>query len=118
MNNHGFASAIGLREISIDPGDGFGPMYVSSKSSRKHSSELIDLLEKVLFHLMGCLTWVDRSFNLWYEKFYGKNIYRDVILVFDQYLIADSFSHQALIADTRRVSSLVQRMKIFKDNKN
>ena len=49
-------SAIGLREISIDPGDGFGPMYVSSKSSHKCNSELIDLLKEVLFCLMGCLT--------------------------------------------------------------
>ena len=37
-----------------------------------------------------------------------------VILTLDQHSIADSFS--ALIAGTRRVSPLVQKVNIFKDN--
>ena len=59
MNNHGFASAIGLREISIDPRDRFGPMYVSTKSNCKRNSESTDLLKEVLFRLVRSLAWID-----------------------------------------------------------
>ena len=55
-------------EISIGPGDGLRPTYVNAKSNHKCNLELIDLLKEVLFHLMRCLTWIDRSFNLWFEK--------------------------------------------------
>ena len=72
INNRGFTSAIKLREISTDPGDGFGSTYVSPKSNHKRNSELINLLEKVLFSLTGCLTQVDRLFKLWNEKFCSK----------------------------------------------
>ena len=63
---------MGLRKISISPGDGFRPTYVNAKSNHKCGSELIDFLKEFCFCLMGCLTWVDQSFNLWYEKFCGK----------------------------------------------
>ena len=56
MNSHDFALAVGLRELSIGPGDRFRPTYVSAKSNPKFKPELIDLLKKVLFHLMRCLT--------------------------------------------------------------
>ena len=69
MNSHGFTSAIGLREISIGPGDRLRPTYVSVKSNPKCNSELIDLLKEVLFCLMRCLAWTVRSFNLWSEKY-------------------------------------------------
>ena len=70
MNSHGFTSAVGLREINIDLEDRLRPTYVSAKSNHKCNSELIDLLKEVLFHLMRCLAWIDRSFNLWFEKFW------------------------------------------------
>ena len=70
MNNHGFTLAVGLREISIDPRDRLEPTYVSSKSNRKRNSELIDLLEEVLFRLVRSLAWIDRLLNLWSEKFW------------------------------------------------
>ena len=54
----------------MGPGDGLRPMYVNAKSNHKCNLELIDLLKEVLFHLIRCLTWIDRSFNLWYEKFW------------------------------------------------
>ena len=44
MDNHGFASADGLREIGIGPGDRLRPTYVDAKSNHKCYSELIDLL--------------------------------------------------------------------------
>ena len=53
--NNGFASIVGLREISIGPGDRLRPTYVSAKSNPKCMSDLIDLLKKVLFHLIRCL---------------------------------------------------------------
>jgi len=40
MNNHGFALAVGLREISIDSGDRLRPTYVSTKSNRKRNSRV------------------------------------------------------------------------------
>ena len=62
-------------EISIGPGDGLRLTYMNAKLNHKCNSELIDLLKEVMFRLMGCLTWVDRSFNHWYEKFYVKGCY-------------------------------------------
>ena len=70
INSHGFASAVGLKEISVGPRDRPRPMYVSAKSSPKCKSELIDLLKEVLFLLMRYLAWIDRSFNLWSKKFW------------------------------------------------
>ena len=35
MDNHGFALAIGLREISIDPGDGLRSAYVNAESNHE-----------------------------------------------------------------------------------
>ena len=64
MNNHGFALAIGLREISIDPRDRLRPTYVNAKSNHKCNPELINLLKEVLFHLMRCLAWINRSSDL------------------------------------------------------
>ena len=52
MNSHGFASAVGLREISIGLGDRLGATCVSAKSNPKCKSDLIDLLKGVLFHKM------------------------------------------------------------------
>ena len=57
-----------------------------------------------MFHLTGCSTWVDCSFNFLMWKFLWY-----VILTPTQHSVADSFS--ALIADTRRVSPLVQKNK-------
>ena len=37
---------IELKEISIDPRDGFGPTYVNPKSNHKRNSNIIDLLER------------------------------------------------------------------------
>ena len=44
---HGFASAGGLKEIDIGPGDRPRPTYVSAKSNPKYKPELIDLLEEI-----------------------------------------------------------------------
>jgi len=55
MNNHGFALAVGLREIGIGPRDRLRPTYVSTKSNPECKSDLIDLLKEVLFHLIRCL---------------------------------------------------------------
>ena len=49
MNNHGFTSAVGLREISIDSGDRLGLMYVSTKLNRKCNLESTDLLKEFCF---------------------------------------------------------------------
>ena len=46
MDNHGFASAGGLREINIGPRDGPRLTYVKAKSNPKYKLELIDLLKK------------------------------------------------------------------------
>ena len=43
MDNHGFASADGLREINIGPRDGPRRTYVSTKSNPKYELELMDL---------------------------------------------------------------------------
>ena len=48
MNSHGFASTIGLREISIGPGDRTRPTYVSAKSNPEYKLELIHLLKGML----------------------------------------------------------------------
>ena len=63
-------SAVGLREVSIGPKDRLRPAYVSAKLNLECKLESIDLLKEVLFRLMRCLAWIDRSFNLWSEKFW------------------------------------------------
>ena len=52
MDNHGFASAGGLREINIGHEDKPGPTYVSAKSNPEYKPELINLLEVVLLNEM------------------------------------------------------------------
>ena len=47
MDNQGFASANGLREINIGPGDRPRPTYVSAKSNPNYKPELIDLLKEI-----------------------------------------------------------------------
>jgi len=47
MDNHGFASAGGLREINIGPGDRPRPTYVSAKSNPEYKPELVDLLKGI-----------------------------------------------------------------------
>ena len=47
MDNHGFMSAGGLREIDIGPGDRTRPTYVSAKSNLEYKPELLDLLKEV-----------------------------------------------------------------------
>ena len=46
MNSHGFASAVGLRKISVGPGDRLRLTYESAKSNPKYESKLVDLLKK------------------------------------------------------------------------
>ena len=58
MDNHGFASAGGLREINIGHEDKPRPTCVSTKSDPKYKPELINLLEVVLLDEMFGL---DRS---------------------------------------------------------
>jgi len=82
---------------------------VKAELKCKCDSELMDFLREVLFRLIGRLTWVDYSSDLFILK-----VLRDVILASDQRLVANSFS--ALIASTRRVSPLVQKVNIFKDS--
>ena len=48
MDNHGFASAVGLREISVGPGNSLRPTYVSDKSNPEYKPEVIDLLKQTL----------------------------------------------------------------------
>ena len=52
MNNHGFTSVVGLREISVGPRDRLRPTYASTKLNPKCKSDLIDLLKEVLFRLI------------------------------------------------------------------
>jgi len=54
---HGFASAAGLKEIDIGPGDRTKLTYVNAKSNPEYEPELMDLLKEVqrLFYLMRCL---------------------------------------------------------------
>ena len=47
MDNHGFASADGLREINICPRDRPRPTYMSAKSNPEYKLELIDLLREI-----------------------------------------------------------------------
>ena len=47
MDNHGFMSAGGLREIDIGPRDRPRPTYVSAKLDPEYNPELIDLLKEV-----------------------------------------------------------------------
>jgi len=44
---HGFASAGGLKEIDIAPGDRPRPTYVSAKLDPEYKPELIDLLKEI-----------------------------------------------------------------------
>ena len=53
MDNHGFASADGLREINIGPRDRPRPTYVSTKSNPEYKQELVDLLKK----FKDCFAW-------------------------------------------------------------
>ena len=53
MDNHGFASVVGLREINIGPGDRPRPTYENDKSNPKCKSELVDLLKK----FKDCFAW-------------------------------------------------------------
>ena len=47
MDNHGFVSADGLREINIGPRDRPRPTYVSTKSNPEYKPELVDLLKGI-----------------------------------------------------------------------
>ena len=47
MDNHGIASAGGLREVDIGPGDRTRPMYVNAKSNPEYELELMDLLKEI-----------------------------------------------------------------------
>jgi len=47
MNNHGFASAGGLKEIDIGPGNRTRPTYMDPKSNPEYEPKLIDLLEEI-----------------------------------------------------------------------
>ena len=47
MDNYGFASAGGLREIDIGPRDRPRPTYVSAKLDPEYKLELIDLLKEI-----------------------------------------------------------------------
>ena len=47
MDNHGFASAGGLREVDIGPKDRPRPTYVSAKSNFEYELELINLLKEI-----------------------------------------------------------------------
>ena len=46
MDNHGFASVVGLKEINIGPRDRLRPMNENAKSNPMYESELVDLLKK------------------------------------------------------------------------
>ena len=48
MDNHGFASVGGLREINIGPKDRPWSTYVSAKSNPEYKLELIHLLKGML----------------------------------------------------------------------
>ena len=48
IDNHGFASIDGLREINIGSKDRPWPTYVSAKSNLEYKPELIDLLKEIL----------------------------------------------------------------------
>ena len=47
MDNHGFASAGGLREIHIGPRYRTRPTYVNAKSNPEYELELMDLLKEI-----------------------------------------------------------------------
>ena len=47
MDNHGFASAGGLRKRDIGHGDKPKPTYISAKSNPKYKPELINLLKGI-----------------------------------------------------------------------
>ena len=53
MDNHGFTSAGGLREIDIGPRDGLRPTYVNAKLDPEYKQELINLLKE----FKGCFAW-------------------------------------------------------------
>jgi len=52
MDNHGFVSADGLREINISHEDKPRLTYVSAKSNPEYKPELINLLDVVLLNEM------------------------------------------------------------------
>ena len=52
MDNHGFVSVVGLKEINIGHEDKPRPMYLSVKSNPENKPELINLLEVVLLNKM------------------------------------------------------------------
>jgi len=47
MDNHGFVSADGLREINIGPRDRPRLTYVSAKLNPEYKPELVDLLKGI-----------------------------------------------------------------------
>ena len=47
MDNHGFTSTGGLREIDIGPRDRPRPTYVGAKSNPKYELELINLIKEI-----------------------------------------------------------------------
>ena len=47
MDNHGFASAGGLRKINIGPRDKPRLTYVSAKLGLEYKQELVDLLKEI-----------------------------------------------------------------------
>ena len=52
MDNHGFVSVVGLKEINIGHEDKPRPTYVSAKSNPEYKPELINLLDVVLLNEM------------------------------------------------------------------
>ena len=48
----------------LNLGDGFRPTYVKAELKCKCDSELMDFLREILVRLLGCLTWVNYSFDL------------------------------------------------------
>ena len=47
MDNHGFVSADGLREINTGPRDRSRPIYVSTKLNPEYKLELVVLLKGI-----------------------------------------------------------------------
>ena len=47
MDNHGFASVDGLKEINIGHEDKIRPTYVSTKLNPEYKLELINLLKEI-----------------------------------------------------------------------
>ena len=53
MDNHGFTSVVGLKEINIGPGDRLRPTYENTQSNPKYESKLVDLSKK----FKDCFAW-------------------------------------------------------------